>query len=402
MKIGEVVDAWETIKHHMYKIEKGDTLDSVALQLGKKREHLRIYHNSHCIPDEDVIADDFPSHLEFLLLKPVNLQANGETEELPKKPVAFLNNESELPFLPVHLNNKYLAMYAIESGDKKHTIKEEILVKWIATDHNEYSFFEIDKLSKLYIDDYETDLIADQLAEKTACTFYPLTIIVNNKGKWVDIHNYEVMKERWIKIKENLLQEYQGEIIEQCLNNFEIQLANKSAIIKALSSDWFIRAFFNGINIQYKKELVVENEVYFPVSHKTSDVKYTVEQKIEPYLDSYNLITITQKGVLTDSRTKDDFEGDTDFPYDTLLDEDPEKAEGVYCATYFLNPNTNCVESLFLECSVALDVPQKITVVISNLDDNEEIRTQSNVSLFAGEIKKEESLFKGVLRHLTK
>jgi hypothetical protein len=400
MEIGETYDCWDKIEHHTYKIEKGDTLDSVAVKLGKNRDRLRIYHNTYCILDADVIPDDFPSRLEFLLLEPVKLQANGEPEELPKKQVVFSNKECDLPFSPAYLNNRYLGMYTIESGDIKHTIKEEILVKWLATDDNGYSFFEISKLSKLFIDDYETDLIADQLAEKTAYAFYPLTIIVNKKGKWVDIHNYDTIKERWENTKTEILQEYQGEVIEEWLDIYDLQIANKSAIIKALSSDWFIRAFFNGINTQYKKELVFENDIYFPISTKTSDVKFKVDQKIEPYLDSYNQIKITQKGIIADTRTKEDFEGDTDFPYDTLSIEEPENAEGTYTATYFLNPNNYCVESLILECTIALAVPQKVTVQISNLDDCEEIRPQSTVSFFAGEVKKEESLFKGVLRLL--
>jgi adenylate kinase family enzyme len=400
MNIGETYDCWDEIEHHTYKIEKGDTLDSVAHKLGKNRDRLRIYHNTHCIPDADVIPDDFPSHLEFLLMEPIKLQANGLPEELPKKSVIFTGIENELPFLPATLNNKYIAVYTIESAETKHTLKEEILVKWIKTSDNGYSFFEINKLSKLYIDDTESDLIADRLAEKTAAIFYPLIVIVNHKGKWVDIDNFESIEERWENTKKEIFEEYQGEVIEESLAIYESQLANKSAIVKALSSDWFLRAFFNGINIQYTKELVFQNEVYFPISKKTSDVKFTVEQKIEPYLDSYNLINISQTGTLTDIRTKEDFEGDTDFPYDTLENENPENAEGTYNSTYFLNPNNYCVESLFLECSISLSTPQKVTVTISNLNDNEEIRQHSKVSLFAGEIEKKESFFNGVLRHL--
>ncbi|MEO8239223.1 MAG: peptidoglycan-binding protein LysM [Flavobacterium sp.] len=391
---------YNTIEHHTYKIEKGDTLDSVALKLGKDRDELRRYHNMHCIPDADVIPDDFPRHLEFLVLKPVKLQANGEPEELPKQPVIFSSKEYELPFAPANLHNKYLGMYVIENGDEKHTIKEEIGVKWLATDKNGYSFFEIKKLSKVYINDYEADLIADQLAEKIGHVFYPLTVIVNKKGKWIDIHNYDQIQERWEKIKTEILQEYEGELIEECLAIYDLQIANKSAIINALSSDWFIRAFFNGINIEYKEDLVFENQVNFPISRKTSYVKFQVEQKIEPYLDAYNLITVTQKGILADTRTKEDFEGDADFPYDTLLNENPEKAEGTYRAVYYLNPANYCVESLFLECTIALSVPQKVTVQISNLADTREIRPRSAVNLFVKEEKKEESLFKGVLRHL--
>lgn len=389
MIIGEILDEVGKVKHKIYKIQDGDTPQSVADKLEIELYDLRSYHNFNCIEDRDVINAYLPNHLKFILLKPLKFKANGEIEDKPLEYIRFSTKDYQLPFDPSGENN-YLAVYTVENGDIKQSIKEELSVKWLATDINKYSFFEIDRISKVYIDQKEADCIADEIAEKTGRIFYPLQIVVNEKGKWIDIHNYDIIQERWYKTKPKILEEYEGEEIEECLSRFEIKLEDKDAFLESFSFNWFLRAFFNGINIEYKDQLVVEKNIFFPISNTFGDTRFLVKQEISPTLDNYNLVNITQKGILSDPRTKQDFENETDFPYDTLLEENPEKAQGQYNSYYFLNPRTYLVDSLFLECSIKLDIPIKTTITISNLEDKENLKPKPRVSLYAGETKKSE------------
>lgn len=396
MIIGEILDTLGEIKHKTYEIQKSDTPQSVADLLEISLNELRHYHNFSCIEDSDVVNAHFPSHLKYLLLKPKKLKANGEPEDEPLEKVRFSTKTYQLPFKPSG-TNRYLGAYTIENGQKKHSIKEEVSVKWLATDINNYSFFEVDRISKIYIDQNESDSITDSIAEKTASVFYPLQIVVNQKGKWIDIHNYDAIIERWEKRKPKILDEYQGKDIEECLDRFGEKIENKNAILESFNYNWFLRSVFNGINIEYKDDLILTNNVYFPICDATGDVQFCVEQEIKPSLDKYDLVSITQKGFLSDSRAKQDFENDTDFPYDTLLEENPEKAEGIYNAYYFLNPNTYTVESLFLECSIDLDIPKKMTVTISNLDEKENLKPKPKLSFYAGEGKNPDNFLNKVV-----
>ncbi|KUJ61752.1 hypothetical protein AR687_11070 [Flavobacteriaceae bacterium CRH] len=389
MIIGEVLDESGKVKHKTYKIQNGDTPQSVADKLEIELYDLRIYHNFNCIEDKDVINAYLPNHLKFILLKAVKLKANGELQDDPLEYIRFSTKDYQLPFYPSGKNN-YLAVYTIENGNVKQSIKEEISVKWLATDINKYSFFEIDRISKVYIDEKEADCIADEIAEKTSRVFYPLQIVVNEKGKWIDIHNYDAIKERWEETKPKILEEYTGEEIEECLTRFEQKLVDKDAFLESFNFNWFLRAFFNGINIEYKDQLVIEKNIYFPIGNTVGDTQFLVQQEISPTLDKYNLVNITQKGILSDPRTKQDFENDTDFPYDTMLEENPEMAEGLYNSYYFLNPRTYLVDSLFLECSINLAIPLRTTITISNLEDKENLKPKPRVSLYAGETKKPE------------
>lgn len=390
MIIDKILDKYGVVKHLTYKIQKGDTPQSVADKLDIELFDLRRYHNFNCIEDRDVINAYLPNHLKFILLKPIKLNANGELEDEPLEHIRFSTKTYQLPFKPSG-KNSYLAVYTIENGDIKQSIKEEISVKWLATDINKYSFFEIDRISKVYINQKEADRIADKIAEKTSCVFYPLQIVVNEKGKWIDIYNYDTIQQRWYETKPKILEEYKGEEFEECLAHFEKKIVDKNAFLESFNFNWFLRAFFNGVNIEYKDQLVLEKNISFPISNTFGDTQFLVQQEISPTLDKYNLVNITQKGILCDPRTKQDFENDTDFPYDTLLEENPEKAEGLYNSYYFLNPRTYLVDSLFLECSINLAIPLKTTITISNLEDKENLKPKPRISLYAGETKRPDS-----------
>ncbi|WP_264552104.1 hypothetical protein [Flavobacterium sp. N2038] len=389
MIIGEILDELGEVKHKTYKIQDGDTPQSVANKLEIELDDLRRYHNFNCKEDRDVINAYLPNHLKFILLKPVKFKANGELQDEPLEYIRFSTKSYQLPFNPSG-KNSYLGVYTIENGDIKQSVKEEISVKWLATDVNKYSFFEINRISKVYIDEKEADTIADEIAEKTSSVFYPLQIVVNEKGKWIDIHNYDAIEDRWYKTKPKILEEYKGEEIEECLARFEQRIEDKDAFLELFNFNWFLRAFFNGLNIEYKDQLVLEKNIYFPINNTLGETRFSVQQEILPTLDKYNLVNITQKGILSDPRTKLDFENDTDFPYDTLLEDNPERAQGQYNSCYFLNPRTYLVECLFLECSIDLAIPVRTTITISNLEDKEDLKPKPRVSLYAGETEKPE------------
>ncbi|EKT3967491.1 hypothetical protein NTJ12_002586 [Flavobacterium psychrophilum] len=259
----------------------------------------------------------------------------------------------------------YAVRYTIEDGNEVHTLKYEAGVKWIDTDINGYSFFKIDRLSKVYIDDNEANTIVNELAEKVSSILYPLQVVVDQEGEWVDIHNFEEIKERWETKEAQILKDYPGEETEKYLVLYEENLISNQTLSLALSKDWFLRAFFNGVHTGYTSELTFEGYAYFPFIAKSEDLMFDIKQKIGKYLDENHLINIDIKGVLKNNRTKADFQYTIDLynhPFGN------QKVTGSYRAKYYLNPNNYSIETLFIECDFALDVPQKYTVMVTNLN----------------------------------
>jgi hypothetical protein len=384
--------------HDKYLLKKGDTFESVAEELGIEWRLLRSFHNANCFADADVINKGFPSHLKFLLLKPIKLKANGEPEDIPPEKVIFSSQDFEIPFRPAHTDSKYGVIYFIENGKEVQTIKQEINVKWLSTNENGYSFLEINRISKLYINDIEADCIGEELAEKASSFLYPLQIVVDQEGQWLDIYDFENIKNRWESKKREILEEYEGGTTKKYVAIVDEILENRSSLSKSISSDLFIRSFFNEIHVPYTEKLTFERDVYFPVISKSEELKYRVQQKVSPYLNDFNLVTIEQEGTLEDPRTKANFEEKSNFNCD-ISNLNQEKATGKYKARYFLNPNNYKLETLFFECSINLDVPKKITVMIFDQSEKRVLTIASRESLFIETAEKQKGIF-GVFKEV--
>lgn len=369
-----------------YKIKDGDIPQSVANQLGIDLYLMRSYHNRYC-PLEDCIGPVFPRHLKFVIIQS---EEDKKIKEAYREPIHFSSPDFKLPFRPNQLNKNYLAEYTVFNGNEMYSIKEEIHVKWLATD-NDYSCIQIDRKA-LYINNNEKKSMADELAEITAKVFYPLKLVVNSDGKFVDIYNFDDIRNRWQKVKKEVLKEFRGVAVEERLKVFESKLDDNIVILKSFLNDWFLRAFFNGLNIEYKQTLTVENTIRFPISKKIGEVEFLVKQTILPTVDQYNLVNVTQTGTLSDSRSKDDFENNLLFPYTNTEEKEVQKLEGNFEAYYFLNPNTNVVDSLYLECEIKLDIPQKIAIAISSFKDQGKLMIDSGISLYVPAEKKKQDL----------
>ncbi|MBS7231154.1 LysM peptidoglycan-binding domain-containing protein [Flavobacterium psychroterrae] len=342
-------------EYSLYEIQKGDTLESIAEKLGVDFDDLRQYHNSRS-KIEDCLAGDLRSHLKFLIIP--NKKEKQKVEEQKVKPVLFFSRDFILPFRPVGVNKKYEVLYTIENGDKKEVVKQQFSVKRLKPDTNQddYHFFEIDRISKVHINGEIADTVAYKVAEKTGEILYPLRVIVDKSGKWVDINSYYKIKDRWEIQKEEIEDSYDGKVFETLVKEIEGTIHDNNTLLGSISGNWFLRAFFNGIHIAYTDKFVIEKKVYFPAIAEIDDLGFLITQKVNPYLDELNRIIVTQSGDL-----------------------DEEQVEGNYEANYFLNPNNYMIERLDLECSV-IDMERKITVKITNLD-KDKIEVDSGISL---------------------
>jgi hypothetical protein len=356
--------------HKTYSIKSGDTLISVAKKLDIDPQTIRNYHNIHCELDE-LIERDLPYNLKTLLLSPYD-KAKAIEKDLRHK-VRFGVNK-KLLFKPSTKKINYGVMFTMAAGDEESSLKYEVSVRCVDKEPQEYHLLEIDRISKVYINDEEANAIADEMAEKISSILYPLVVVVNKEGKWEDIYNYWDIAERWKKKKQDILDEYEGESTHEYLATCEHSLESRGNLKNTLNGDLFLNAFFSGIYVNYTEQLAFENTIEFPVLTDNTKVAYTVTQKIEQYLDEYSLINIEQKGTISDERCKIDFESKNTTPFYSVLYENLEKATGNFRSMYFLKANNyNTIESLQVDCDINLDVPQKVSVVISELIVNKQL-----------------------------
>lgn len=369
-------------EYRTYKIRKGDTLQSVARELNIDVQELRRYHNMRC-NISDLIEADFKSHLELLILAPEKSEVTAVSEKKTPKKVTFGSQAFTIPFYPVNINNNYNVKYTFEKGEKVKHLEFDVSVKWLQADKNGICFFEIDRLTKLKINGKEAETKVDELAEDAASVLYPMKVVVDQSGKWIDIFNYKTIKDRWENKKVEIIDYFDGKKVLKYIDAIEYTLKDEESLLESLSEDWFLKVFFNGIHTCYGSDLMIEKDTSFPLIPRIAKVNAEAQQTIEEYLSEANLIVIKQKGEFTDERLKEKF----------LIEEE---SIGEYCAEYFLNPNHYSIEKIVLECSLDLDTTKKATIEINNLNQKKEVVIATRKSIFVAEEKKKDNFFKGL------
>lgn len=350
-------------KHKIYTIQKGDTLQSVAKQLNLTPEEIRAYHNIYCeLPD--LIGYDFSNNLKTLIL--------SQTPREDKENVSKRSAPNFIQLKSILKKINYGVMFTVTTGDEVTTMHYEVSVQCVDKQPSEHHLFEINRVSKIFINHVEADTIINELAEKVSESLYPLVLVVNKNGRWEEVYNTVEIKKRWANHKQKIVAEYQGREIENYLAVFEQSIDNKSSLNESLQKDWFLNAFFSGIYMKHNEELTSESTVDFPLLVNSNPLRYSINQTIDKYLDESNNICLSRDGILKDDRCKADFENELSFSnYDSQMGQELEKATGNFKANYFLNPNNNTIKTMLMECDVKLDVPKKLEIVIAVINDNE-------------------------------
>jgi hypothetical protein len=151
-------------KYNIHTVQKDETLKSIASLYGLDKDALKLFHNNHCAVKDMIL---------------INL--NGQKELfLPRTAVADKNilvkfgRGNSLTLQPETSVRRYSVVITIEKGEHKSELKYEVSVRWLKTEKGHH-FFEIDRTSKLYLNEEEVNEIADLLAYRTSKVLYPFT-----------------------------------------------------------------------------------------------------------------------------------------------------------------------------------------------------------------------------------
>ena len=327
------------LPHIIHIIQRGETLERIAEKYNISVEILRRYHNTYC-ELTDLIEGGINHHKEIFI---------------PIIPQEIINPQKVLlSYMPEYTYYQYDVTIAIEEKGKKDEINYKAEVKWIQR-YKEYHIFEIDRNSKMYINKEEVNLIADVLAYKTSKVLYPMHILVSDKARMVDIATYNKYRIRWKKVKEEVLKEFAGEVVEFYLKKMEEILKTPDQLMSYLSKDFFLRALFLGYCENFTECNIFEKHIHFPIVESFKEANYKTQVRLADSLDGNNLLHLGINGVLES-------------------EEEDIKAKGHLYGSYFLNPNNGMPESLHLEINTGTE--KKITIVIIHTTD-EKIRLKN-------------------------
>lgn len=382
-------------KYNLHILQKGDTLQSVAKKYNITAEELRRYHNTYCeLPD--LLGTEITHQKELIVPKPKSEENSEETpKEKERKKVSFAPN-NKLVYSPVNTHYQYGVMITLENGEEKNEIKYETSVKWIQK-YGDYHIFEIDRTSKIFINEEEANDIADLLAYETSKVLFPMHLMVDEDGNWEEVAKYNKYPERWKTVKKHLQKEFDGEMVENYFQKIEKILGTPEQINFYMLGDFFLRTLFLGYCFSYGKNFTTEKHITFPIIENGIEPRYKIQAKTDPYLDEYNLITIEMEGILDDDRSQADFINGNPFAFE--IEEKDKKIEsfGNFLIKAFLNPNSSIPEAVHLECGLDLEESKKVSVVIANLSETGSINVRSKEnSVFQREVAAKKSFWGGM------
>lgn len=342
--------------HNIHIIEANDTLKSISMLYHLPEEEIKSFHNNNCSPNNHILIDI--THQKELILP--------RHAVIDKSRLVKFSDANTLKFNPENYFAKYAVAIKIENGEKLNEIKYDTSVNWLKTENNLH-YFEVDRLSKVFINDEEVNEIADLLAYKASKVLYPLTISVDFNGKFNIIENLEVFKKRWNITKEEIYKDFEGEIVDEYLEKIE-KIINEPEIISSLiKNDYFLRTLFFGVYQKYGDKYCIIGEEGFPIVKNAIEPNYQIKIEIDPLKDDYGLINIEGLGRLKDEREKDDFINEN--PFKLIIDDIPEyNEEGEFRLQFYLNGDTALPEALYLECSISLEEKKKVSVSIADLE----------------------------------
>ncbi|HEX8575145.1 MAG TPA: LysM domain-containing protein [Flavobacterium sp.] len=365
-------------KHFLHIVQKGDTLQSVAKKYTITAEELRHYHNAYCeVPD--LLEHDITHQEELLIPKPKpegTLPGTPQEKERKRTPFAPGNT---LIFSPVNSHYNYGVMITMENGEEKNELQYEITVKWVQMFEG-LNVFEIDRISKIYINEEEANNMADTLAYKTSKVLYPMQILVDREGQWKAAARYNRYPGRWKTIKQEIHKEFEGELAEGYLLKIEKILENPELITRYMLGDLFLRTLFQGYCTNYGKGFTAEKHITFPIIDSAIEPRYKIQAKTDPYLDEYNLINIKIEGVLDDGRSRADFINENLFAANEKEEKEEKVPFGDITIQAFLNPNSCIPEEIHLECSIDLEETKKVAVIIANLSETASINVHNRAA----------------------
>lgn len=340
-----------------HTIQENETLKSVAVLYDLTENDLKIFHNNNC-RGEEIILIGLTTQKELFIPRSAVLDKN--------KLVKF-ESGNRLVFQPENYISQYGVCITIENGERKNEIKYETSVKWLKS-KGDLHYFEIDRTSKLFINEEEINDIADLFAYKTSKVLYPLQISVDESGKFNQVENLSIFKVRWENIKEEVYKEFEGEVVEDYLLKIEKTIEKPEIISLLIKNDYFIRTLFFGVYQKYGNHYLTKREESFPIIDNPIEPNYRIKLEIDPLKDDYDLINVQGYGTLNEERTTYDFINGNPFSF--ISEENPMmNVEGNFRIQYYLNGKTALPESLYLECDMMLAEKKKISVVVSIIDE---------------------------------
>jgi hypothetical protein len=138
--------------------------------------------------------------------------------------------------------------------------------------------------------------IVDEITIWAAEAINDLDIILDVRGKILEIRNFKDIRLKWVSIRERIMKRYGCERVEKYLDNMEESLKTPDSLLKAFSKDHFMVLYFNGIYRDY--DLMPKNPDFIAFNGLIPGLSIHFDTKKELSYREVLPVKVTEKGII--------------------------------------------------------------------------------------------------------
>ncbi|WET49759.1 hypothetical protein PYS58_01240 [Chryseobacterium indologenes] len=310
-----------------YQITKGETISTVASKLGLSVAELVYYHNLHSkTVDEYIYGEFLPEKLKYILI-PMSyeqeISISPEFEYSNTKVVKTIGKTmKKYGITQRYFNHEELVNVVDFEADISEEVQDELCV----TIFNKH-FVRINKSDNLRL--------IEQLYGKIDKCLYPLKISSNKDGSFKSIVNSKEIKERWILLRPELEEYYQGETSSEILSAAEEILGNTELYASKLLNSFFFKIWHGPIYRNYREGEEIEYEDRYLIFPQHEEVQFKMKLEADLKISENNKFIIWLTGTCTDRRSELEL---WNAPSDALVNKNPEnKVKGNISMLFKMN-----------------------------------------------------------------
>ncbi|MBP2617817.1 hypothetical protein [Chryseobacterium jejuense] len=296
-----------------YQIVAGDTVSAIAGKLGLSIAELVYYHNLHSgVVDEYIYGDILPQKLKYILL-PMSYE-----QEIPVPQKLEYSNANVTKAI-----GKTMKKYGITERYFQHeemTSELDFEIDITEEVHDDLYVATFNKHS-VWVNNSDSFRLAEHLYHKIDNCLYPLKLSSNNDGSFKSVINSKEIKERWIQLRSELEEYYQGETVAEILSKAEEALCNTELHGNKLLNSIFFKLWHTPVYRSYAHGKTVEYEDHYPIFPQHTGVKFKVSLNPDLKINENNKFIIRLTGSCIDNRLENEL---WNVPSDVLVNRNPE------------------------------------------------------------------------------
>lgn len=146
---------------------------------------------------------------------------------------------------------------------------------------------------QVFFNRHEPDTISERFGAAVSSSLYPVETVINGWGRQVTgIINHAAILKRWQANRQQLLDKYEGAVMDDFVKAADKKMQNSSLIQQAMNYDLYWNLFFHPKYMAYTEKLMQPVDLYLSVIPYKAPVRFSGMQRIIPQITSYGAIGV--------------------------------------------------------------------------------------------------------------